>query len=134
LVIVVVVQEFLISEDDIPTDKSQVLNEKFIRRDGLFLSLIMTGCLAPFQEELMFRGVLLLSFFHTRLWFWSAAFLTSVLFALIHNFGVNIFLHAPYILLGLAFAGALRATGSLWVPIFMHSLKNVVAIIVLSAS
>ena len=134
LVTALVVQEYLVSEDDIPTDKSQVLNEKFIHHDGLLLSLVTVGFLAPIQEEMMFRGLLLLSFFHTRLWFWGAAFLTSLLFALIHNFSTNILLHAPYIMMGLAFAWALRATGSLWVPIFMHSLKNSVAVIALSAS
>jgi membrane protease YdiL (CAAX protease family) len=87
------------------------------------------------QEELMFRGLLLLSFFHTRLWFWGAALLTSLLFALIHNqFSLNIFLHAPYVFMGVAFAWALRATGSLWAPIFLHVAKNALAILMLSAS
>jgi membrane protease YdiL (CAAX protease family) len=129
-----VVQEYLVSDGNIPTDKSQVLNEKFVRHDGLLLSFITVGFLAPIQEEMMFRGLLLLSFFHTRLWFWGAAFLTSVLFALIHNFSTNIFLHAPYIVMGLAFAWALRWTGSLWAPILMHSFKNSVAVIALSVS
>jgi CAAX protease family protein len=129
-------QELLgISDDDVPTDKSQELNEKFIHREGLLLSLLTTGLLAPVQEELLFRGLLLLSFFRTRLWFWGAALLTSVLFAFIHNqFSLNIFLHAPYIFMGIAFAWALRATGSLWAPIFLHVVKNVVAIFMLSAS
>jgi membrane protease YdiL (CAAX protease family) len=134
-VAVVVVEEFLVPDDDIPTDKNQVMVEKFVLRDGLLLSFLMTGFLAPIEEEMTFRGLLLLSFFKTRLWFWGAAFLTSLLFALIHNPGsLNILIHAPYFLMGLAFAWALRLTGSLWVPIFMHVLKNSIAVIVLSAS
>ena len=129
-----VVADFSTPEDDVPIDRSQALNEKFVRRDGVFLSLIITGLLSPLQEEMMFRGLLLLSFFHTRLWFWGAAVLTSVLFALIHNFSLNIFLHTPYIVMGLAFAWALRWTGSLWVPILLHSAKNAISVIFLSLS
>jgi membrane protease YdiL (CAAX protease family) len=134
LVTALVLQESWVSEDDIPTDKNQILNEKAVHHDGLLLSLITVGFLSPLQEEMMFRGLLLLSFFHTRLWFWGAAFLTSLLFALLHNFSTNMLLHAPYIIMGLAFAWALRATGSLWVPILMHSFKNSVAVIALSVS
>jgi membrane protease YdiL (CAAX protease family) len=135
VVIATVVEQISVSEADVPTNDNQVLVEKGIHRDGMFLSLVMDGLLAPIQEEMMFRGLLLLSFFHTRLWFWGAAFLTSILFALIHNYSsLNLFLHAPYIIMGLAFAWALRWTGSLWVPIVMHSVKNAIAVIALSVS
>jgi len=134
LVAVLVVQEFWFSENDVPINQNQASFERFVRRDGLIFSLIMKGFLSPLQEEMVFRGLLLLSFFRTRLWFWGAAFLTSLLFALLHNpLSINLFLHAPHIIMGLAFAWALRTTGSLWVPIFLHSLNNSIAIIALSA-
>jgi membrane protease YdiL (CAAX protease family) len=82
---------------------------------------------------MLFRGFLLLSFFNTRLWFWGAAVISSLLFAIVHNpASLNLLIHAPYFVFGLGLAMALRYTGSLWVPIGLHALKNSVAVLLIA--
>jgi membrane protease YdiL (CAAX protease family) len=114
-------------------DPNQKLNTLMLGKSGLWEGLISTGLLVPIKEEMLFRGLLLLAFFNTRFWFWSAAVLTSALFALAHNpMSINLLFHAPYFLMGLAFAAALRYSGSLWVPIGLHALKNSIAVLLLA--
>jgi membrane protease YdiL (CAAX protease family) len=126
-------ENFVAAGGQVPEDHNQKSNEQAFASHTLFSNLLFSGVVAPVSEELMFRGLLLLSLFSTRLWFWSAALLTSMLFALMHNSdSLNLFLHASYILLGLGFAAGLRFTGSLWVPIGLHSLKNTIAVLMLS--
>jgi len=116
-------------------DPNQELNVKVMQQAGLAQSLLFTGLIAPVKEEMMFRGLLLLSFFNKRLWFWGAAVISSAAFAFIHNVtSINLLFHIPYFMLGLAFAWALRYSGSLWIPIGLHVLKNSVAVISLSLS
>jgi membrane protease YdiL (CAAX protease family) len=126
-------ENFVDAGGQVPEDHNQKSNEQAFARHSLLSNLLFSGVVTPVNEEMMFRGLLLFSFFPSRLWFWSAATLTSVLFALMHNSdSLNLFLHAPYILLGLSCAAGLRFTGSLWVPIGLHSLKNTIAAVALS--
>jgi membrane protease YdiL (CAAX protease family) len=114
-------------------DPSQQANAATLGQNDLMEGFISAALLAPIKEEMLFRGILLLSFFNTRLWFWSGAVLSSALFAFVHNpTSINLLLHAPYFLLGLGFAAALRYTGSLWVPIGLHALKNSIAVLIVS--
>jgi membrane protease YdiL (CAAX protease family) len=123
---VLTLQDFLALQSG--NDENREVVARAIGRSGLLPSLALFGLIIPVQEEMMFRGLLLLSFFHTRLWFWSAAALTSALFAAAHNPGsLDVLVHAPYFISGLAFAAALRFTRSLWVPITMHALQNCIA-------
>lgn len=129
IAVFVVQQVFEENGEVVPANKNQEDLAQIILKSGLLPSLMISGLLAPIAEETMFRGLLLLSYVNTRLWFWGAAVITSFLFALFHNPGtLNPFVQAPYFVMGLAFALALRWTGSLWVPIGMHMLKNVIAV------
>jgi membrane protease YdiL (CAAX protease family) len=104
---------------------NQQLIERDMRQNGLALSLLSIGLIGPVSEELLFRGLLLLSFFRTRLWFWGAAAISSALFAFAHNpAGLDVLALVPYFCFGLVYALALRWTGSLWVPIGLHVLQN----------
>jgi membrane protease YdiL (CAAX protease family) len=131
--IVVAVAGFLEDDSSLLSDPNQKLNEQNIHHFSLQENLLVTGIFAPVAEEMLFRGLLLVSFFNTRLWFWGAAIITSMLFALLHNpTSMNMLYHAPYFVMGLCFAGALRYTGSLWVPIGLHVMKNVVAVLLIT--
>jgi membrane protease YdiL (CAAX protease family) len=122
-----------LAEDNEVADPNQQLNEETIHRTGLMASLLFTGLLGPVKEEMLFRGFLLVSFFNTRLWFWGAAAITSLAFAFVHNVdSLNPLLMLPYVVMGLGFAFVLRFTGSLWVSIGLHVLKNSLAVLSVS--
>ena len=110
--------------------KPQMLVERAAEITGTSQRLLMffTLCVgAPLMEELIFRGVL----------FGVAARLihpvyanvtTSLLFGVIHN---NLLALLPLTLLGMLFAKLYQRTGSLTVPILMHSLFNGVQFLLL---
>ncbi len=87
-----------------------------------FLMVVM----APLLEELLFRGYLFKAWRSTKLGLSGTLLLTSVLFAALHWAQYHWILVAVIfgfsILLGLA----REKTGSLWVPIILHSLNNLV--------
>lgn len=123
----------LVFTDDLLNDPNQKSNEQRVRDLGFFESLLIKGLIVPIKEEVAFRGFFLLSFFGTRLWFWGGAAISSLMFALFHNpTSLNIVFHLPYFISGLCLAAALRYTGSLWVPIGLHVLKNSIAVLSVS--
>ncbi len=86
----------------------------------VFVSLVI---IAPFAEEIMFRGYLL-GKLTKYIPVWLAIVLTAALFALAHGqFNIALDTFALGIVLGI-----LRvSSGSLWPSIFLHMLKNGVA-------
>lgn len=90
----------------------------------VFIALV---CLAPFVEELLFRGFLFTAFRRT-FGFWIGAIAVSLLFAIAHqqlNVGIDVFVLSMF----LCFLR--EKTGSLWPSIGLHALKNLVAFIYL---
>lgn len=82
-----------------------------------FLSLVI---IAPFAEELLFRGYLL-GKLRRAMPLWIAVLITSVLFALVHfqwNVALDVFA------LSIVLCVLRVMTKSLWAPILLHSLKN----------
>jgi len=111
-----------------PDDSKQELVRLFHESDNIFLrGVIMLAAmvLAPITEEVLFRG-----FFYgvtkryTERWF--AILFTSMMFAAVHNHVGSLL---PLFLLGIGFAVAYEATGSLLVPIFMHLFFNTMGIV-----
>ena len=90
---------------------------------GLFYAIISGVVMAPLVEEVMFRGFLFQSLDRRR-GFWTATLVSTVIFVLIHFYGI-------YGSLSVASFGILacvlyRATGSLWTPIAYHAAVNAV--------
>ncbi len=83
--------------------------------------------IAPFYEELIFRGVLF-PFLLQRMGLLLAASTTSLLFAAIH---LHLQSAAAIFMLSIALCLAYWRTGSLWASIGLHALFNSVSIIVL---
>jgi|GEM_PF-1541864 len=95
-----------------------------------FMLILIGFCLviaAPVFEEILMRGILL-GKLSEKLKFWPAAFITAVVFALIHgqiNVGVMTFILAMY-------AASLRKkTGAIWSSIMLHTLQNLIAFCIL---
>ncbi len=92
----------------------------------LLLIAVSAVILAPLWEELFFRG-LVFRLFLRRMGFWSAAFLSAFLFSVIHM-QLNGF--AGFWILGIIFALSYRITGTIWIPITIHAIHNLNALII----
>ncbi len=91
----------------------------------LWFALIIA---APFFEEILFRGFLFEGLRHSSLGFIGTAILTSALWAGIHlQYGLYEIVIIFFVGLILAYAKA--KTGSLYIPIAMHSLMNFAAVV-----
>jgi membrane protease YdiL (CAAX protease family) len=90
-------------------------------------ALVSLVVIAPFAEELIFRGYLygkLRKFMPV----WVAMLLTSVLFGLIHgqwNVAIDVFA------LSMVLCGLREITGSIWAGVLLHMIKNGIAYYVL---
>ena len=80
---------------------------------------------APLSEELLFRGFLLGALARSRLGFWGAALVTSLLWTGLHA-GYSLVGLAEVLAIGLLLSWLLWRTGSLRVTIFCHGLYNLV--------
>ncbi len=121
--ILLILQHFQVA---LPGYQDQESYLPFFGTDGLGLSLALftVGLLAPFAEELFFRGFVYRVF--TKTWpIWLGSILTAALFALIH-FQLQSIL--PLFLLGLLLNWAYQRTGSVWTAFAFHALNNLIAI------
>lgn len=81
---------------------------------------------APFFEEILFRGFLFEGLRHSAVGFIGSAIITSAIWASIH-LQYGLFEIVIIFLVGLLLAYAKLKTGSLYIPIAMHSLMNLSA-------
>jgi CAAX protease family protein len=107
-----------------------VLNEGPL---GLVLFLIAAAVLAPFVEELFFRGFLF-GVYRRRQPLWLAYLVSSLLFAVLHlNNGMSgaeaIALSLGIFLLALILAAVYRYTDSLYPGMLAHAVNNTAAIV-----
>lgn len=90
---------------------------------GLIVGFIFISTVAPFLEELLFRGFVYRVF--TKTWApWLGSLLTAILFALAH---MQLQTFLPLVLLGLLLNYSYRKTGSVWTAMALHSLNNIIA-------
>jgi membrane protease YdiL (CAAX protease family) len=86
--------------------------------------LIIAGVLAPFSEEVFFRGFL----YNTakkRFGIIAGVLISSLVFAAAHFGPLAVIGIVP---MGILLALAYEKTGSLWVPITMHATNNLIAV------
>lgn len=89
----------------------------------IFFSLVVA---APIAEELVMRGMLF-GQLRSKLSFWPATILVSLLFALAHgqvNVGIDVFVLSMFL------CYVREKTGAVYAPIMMHSIKNLVGFLV----
>lgn len=90
---------------------------------GLVVGFILVSFLAPFIEEILFRGFVYRIFVKT--WpNWIGNILSAALFALIH---VQFQTFIPLFILGLLLNHVYKKTDSLWTSFAFHSLNNILA-------
>lgn len=108
-----------------------VLSEsEFILAYPLPLMLLLIGVYGPFCEEFVFRGILFGGYRKSGK-IWGSILLSSFLFGLMHM-NINQFGYA--FLLGIAFALAVEATGSIWSSLIAHLLINCESVIMMFLS
>ena len=114
--------------EDLKELTSKLTAEGFLKDNPgpavFFTLLIVAGVLAPFAEELFFRGFLYNSAKH-RLGVIPGIILSSLIFAIIHIGPLAVVGIIP---MGILLALAYEKTGSLWVPIMMHATNNILAV------
>ncbi|MEP7104326.1 MAG: CPBP family intramembrane glutamic endopeptidase [Chloroflexota bacterium] len=98
-----------------------------VARDPLFLALVVVAVtvLAPFGEELLFRGAIF-GWLALRLPWWAAAAISAALFAAAH---LILPLFPIFFVFGLAAAGVRHYTGSTFNSWVMHASQNTLAVI-----
>jgi len=96
-------------------------------RDKIFL-LIAVVVAAPIVEEIVFRGFLLKGFSQSFMGTHGAVVVTSALWAVIHQQYEMAYLIAIFVI-GLAFGYARVLSNSLYIPMIMHGLMNLLAIV-----
>ncbi len=92
--------------------------------------LVMAGVVAPFAEELVFRG-LLFPWLRARLGVPAAVLLSALVFAALHGAAILI---PALTVVGAAFAVIYQRCGSLWPAILAHSVFNGIMIVLLYAA
>lgn len=118
----------LIFEPDEPVVQ-QVLQDALAGGRQLVLAAIVIVVLAPVTEELVFRGVIFQAL-DRRVGFWPAAVVSSIVFCAIH---VEVIVSQPLALIGMfvlsmILAWSLHLTGSLVVPILIHTVFNALSL------
>lgn len=96
------------------------------------LFALVTVLLAPIMEEFLFRGYLFKAWRHSWLGYYGTVLVTSLLFTLMHFGQYNIMILAQLFIFALLLGFAREKTGSIVTPIFIHSLNNLTAIILIS--
>ncbi len=97
---------------------------------AMLTMLVMAGLVAPFAEELAFRG-LLFPWLGARLGVPAATLLSALCFAALHG---AVILIPALTVVGAAFAVIYQRCGSLWPAIVAHSVFNGIMIVLLYAA
>ncbi len=121
LVLTVIISSALFDPSGSPVNPAI---EEFVSGDSLVtraLMLLAGAVIAPFTEEIVFRGILLRSL-QSHMGTLSAIVVSSAVFAILHPQLPMGFL--SIFCLGAAFATLYRVTGSIWPSVLMHAINN----------
>ncbi|GJM41353.1 MAG: hypothetical protein DHS20C20_16350 [Ardenticatenaceae bacterium] len=89
---------------------------------AMITSVVLISTLVPLWEETFFRGFIH-NVLRNRLGMWAAILVSSLLFGLFHIIPLQII---GAFTLGILLAWLYEKSGSLWLPIFAHTLNNVI--------
>ena len=114
----------------IPSSSNQIsLNEtiEMMGRQELPYFLLIVCFIGPISEELIYRGVLMTTFFKNSPWY-GDVLLSAIIFGYIHiNFALTPLAFFIYASGGLILAILYRMTKTLYYPILVHILINITA-------
>lgn len=91
----------------------------------LYLAVVVV---APLFEEILFRGFLFKGLEASKLGPWGTIFFTSLIWAIIH-LQYSLFFMGIIFVLGILLGVARYKSQSLWVPLSMHALNNLLAML-----
>ena len=100
------------------------------RKLFIFVNLFVIGIFVPLAEELFFRGFLMISIAR-RIGLCKALFLTSILFACLHG---HVGLLIPILFSSITVSIVFLYFRSLWAPIAVHSMQNILVSIVAASA
>lgn len=127
--VILYMSDFLLSYF-IPSSSNQIsLNEtiEMIGRQELPYFLLIVCFIGPIAEELIYRGVLMTTFFKNSPWY-GDILLSATIFGCIHiNFALTPLAFFIYASGGLILALLYRMTKNLYYPIVLHILINITA-------
>ena len=121
--------DFLFSYFISPSSNQISLNEtvEMMGRQELPYFLLIVCFISPIAEELIYRGVLMTTFFKNSPWY-GDILLSAIIFGCIHiNFALTPLAFFIYASGGLILAILYRMTKTLYYPIVVHILMNITA-------
>lgn len=98
---------------------------------ALIVNILIIGILAGFSEEIFFRGTLQRVLAGGKMSSGAAVWIAALIFSLMH---FQFFGFIPRLLLGAFFGYLLLWSGSVWLPILIHTLNNTVYVICYSVT
>jgi uncharacterized protein len=104
--------------------QAEVINDLLGELDAPFLFAFVTAIVAPFTEELFFRGFLFKGLREKYGWV-NALMFSSIIFALFHG---QIATLIPTFLLGALFAYLFHRSGSVYPGMFLHFVVNAMGV------
>ena len=106
--------------------------EEIAALDGVAMlpTFAIVGLLAPFAEEVFFRGFLLAALV-SAIGGLRGALVSSVIFSVAH---LNVGTLVPIFVMGMLLAWLYLRTGSIWPPFVAHAAQNLIALTVLEIS
>lgn len=97
---------------------------------GIISTCLVIFLIAPINEEIIFRGLILNVFTLGGRWvFWLGALVSSTLFMLMHGQYQHISTLVELFAVGMIFCSARRHSGGLLLPALLHILAAVIAVI-----
>ena len=105
--------------------KSILGNKSFI-----IVNLVVIGMFVPFAEEIFFRGFLMISIAR-HIGLYKSLLLTSILFACLHG---HVGLLIPILFCSITVSMVFIYFRSLWAPITVHSIQNILVSIVAASA
>lgn len=92
----------------------------------LIMSILIVGIFAGFCEELLFRGAFVRLLMSMKLNAHAAIWIVAFVFSALHLQFYGFF---PRLLLGAFFGYAFYWSGSLWLPVALHALNNIMYVV-----
>jgi len=96
---------------------------------GMILAVIVVAVVAPIAEEAFFRGFIYPAF-RKKFGIWAGIIISAIIFALFH---ARIWLMVPVVAMGVILAFLYEKEKSLGPPIILHSLNNLLSLILIYA-
>lgn len=119
---------FTVARSEVERDLAQML--RMVHAEGFLVIALAIGLGAPLSEELLFRGYMTSGLAPTRMGFWSAALLATLLWSGLHINYTWVGLIEVFCI-GVYFSWVLWRTGSLLPCLFCHAVYNTGLLILL---